>query len=689
MSAANEGDAVALIAGVTLGGRRGIAMMQNSGLGNAVSPLTSLTWTFRLPQLLIVTWRGQPGVPDEPQHALMGPITPAMLDTMEIPWEMFPTDVDAIGPALDRATAHMEATGRPYALVMQKGSVASYALKDGAGRLSSVSRSAPSSPIEADARPSRHEALLHVVTNTPVDSTVVFASTGFCGRELYAIDDRPNQLYMVGSMGCVTPFALGFALARPDLQVLAIDGDGAALMRMGAFATLGAYGPPNLTHVLLDNGAHESTGGQATVSRGVSFAAVASACGYAAAVEVVTHRDARRLPRRPDFHGRALRTRFDPHRDAGRPASAHHDAGRREASLDDAHRFATERRLMLLLNPGPVTLTERVRHSLLQPDLCHRESEFYDLQDEARARLLEVYALDPTQWSAVLITGSGTAAVESMIAALVPDGGKLLIVENGMYGERIAQIAGQYRIAHEGARHDWMDAVDLQRIAVLLDADGTFTHVALIHHETTTGRLNDLEGLAAICRERGVRLLIDGVSSFGAEAIAFDDDCVDAEAGAASKCLHGVPGVSFVIVRRSARPQATSRTYNLDFVRLARLQDQRNTPFTAAVHVYYAMVEALREFEEEGGREARHARYAALAAQARAGLAERGIHGVLPAGQSSVVLRAYSLASGLAYPRLHDGLKSRGFVIYAGQGGLSATLFRISTMGAVTGADVE
>ena len=103
-------------------------MMQNSGLGNAVSPLTSLTWTFRLPQLLIVTWRGQPGVADEPQHALMGPVTPAMLDTMEIPWELFPTEADAIGPALDRATAHMDSTGRPYALVMQKGSVAPYKL---------------------------------------------------------------------------------------------------------------------------------------------------------------------------------------------------------------------------------------------------------------------------------------------------------------------------------------------------------------------------------------------------------------------------------------------------------------------------------------------------------------------------------------------------------------------------------
>src|SRR6202035_1436354 len=130
VSMANEGDAVALIAGIAIAGDaagrhgRGITMMQNSGLGNAVSPLTSLTWTFRLPQLLIVTWRAQPGVPDEPQHALMGPITPKMLETMEIPWELFPSEIGAVGSALDRATAYMDDTGRPYAFLMQKGSVA-------------------------------------------------------------------------------------------------------------------------------------------------------------------------------------------------------------------------------------------------------------------------------------------------------------------------------------------------------------------------------------------------------------------------------------------------------------------------------------------------------------------------------------------------------------------------------------
>ena len=287
VSMANEGDAVALVAGATLGGRRGVSMMQNSGLGNAVSPLTSLTWTFKLPQLLIVTWRAQPGVHDEPQHALMGPITPQMLETMEIPWELFPSETAAIGPALDRAVAYMDSTGRPYALVMQKGTVAPYALKAG---VAPAARSRSEATLESlrlapASRASRQDALKEVIARTPVGSTAVLATTGFCGRELYAIDDRPNQLYMVGSMGCVTPLALGLALARPDLRVVALDGDGAALMRLGAFATVGTYGPRNLLHLLLDNGVHDSTGGQATVSAGVSFAQIAAACGYASSLE--------------------------------------------------------------------------------------------------------------------------------------------------------------------------------------------------------------------------------------------------------------------------------------------------------------------------------------------------------------------------------------------------------------------
>ncbi|OXI67061.1 2-aminoethylphosphonate aminotransferase [Burkholderia sp. AU28863] len=343
---------------------------------------------------------------------------------------------------------------------------------------------------------------------------------------------------------------------------------------------------------------------------------------------------------------------------------------------------------MLLLNPGPVTLTERVRRSLLQPDLCHREGEFFDLQDEARARLVAAYELDPAEWAAVLMTGSGTAAVESMIAALVPQDGKLLVIENGVYGERITQIATQYGIAHDVLKHEWMQAPDLAQIAAKLDAGG-YSHVAVIHHETTTGRLNDLDAIAEVCRARGVKMLVDGVSSFGAEAIDFAGGVIDAVAATANKCLHGVPGAAFVIVRRSALVKAASRTYYLDLGRLAKLQDQRNTPFTPSVHAYYALVEALREFDEAGGWRARHAHYKALADQAQAGLAARGMPLVLPEGASSVVLRAYRLPQGVTYEALHDGLKARGFVIYAGQGGLSKELFRISTMGAIQAADVE
>lgn len=283
VSAANEGDAVALAAGQALAGKRAVAMMQSSGLGNAVSPLTSLTWTFRLPILLIVSGRGTADVADEPQHELMGQIVSDLLDTMQIPWEVFPDDAEAIDAALERAETHMTETGRPYALVMKKSTVAPAELKStrppSQSRGAITFRPAPGKPADKPGV-NRRDALAHVLTNSDNEQTVIIASTGYTGQELYALADRPGHLYMVGSMGCASSLAMGLALARPDLRVICIDGDGAALMRMGAMATLAAYGPTNLVHLLLDNGMYESTGGQATVSAGLSFAAIAAGAGY-------------------------------------------------------------------------------------------------------------------------------------------------------------------------------------------------------------------------------------------------------------------------------------------------------------------------------------------------------------------------------------------------------------------------
>ena len=280
ISSANEGDAVAAATGAALGGHRSVAMMQNSGLGNAVSPLSSLNHVFRIPVLLIITLRGEPGKPDEPQHELMGQITPDLLETLQIPWAWFPDRKTDVESTLNEAVAHMDSTGRPYALIMKKGSVAPYPLT----RVSEFKNPVASRNRDVDTQesgtPSRHDVLQELVTHTDISDTVLIASTGFSGRELYAIDDRPNQLYMVGSMGCASSLGLGLSMVRPDKKIVVIDGDGAALMRMGNMATVGAYAEHNFYHLLLDNHAHESTGGQATVSSAVDFPAIAAACGY-------------------------------------------------------------------------------------------------------------------------------------------------------------------------------------------------------------------------------------------------------------------------------------------------------------------------------------------------------------------------------------------------------------------------
>lgn len=276
VGAANEGEAVAIAAGAELGGVRGVAIFQNSGLGNAVSPLTSLTHVFQIPILLISTLRGQPGGPsDEPQHSLMGGITTRLFELMDIPWEYFPDNVMDIGSSLDRAIRYMDEARRPYAFVMRKGTVEPWDL-----RTPPMPREISESHCRYQpAQGTRHDMLKAIQAQLD-DGDIVIATTGYTGRELFALGDRPNQFYMVGSMGCASSFGLGLALAQPSRRVIVIDGDGAALMRLGALPTLGYERPPNLLHILLDNQVHESTGAQSTVSHSIDFCRIASACGY-------------------------------------------------------------------------------------------------------------------------------------------------------------------------------------------------------------------------------------------------------------------------------------------------------------------------------------------------------------------------------------------------------------------------
>jgi phosphonopyruvate decarboxylase len=280
VGAANEGDAIAVAAGAELAGQRGVVMFQNSGFGNTVNPLTSLTHTFRIPVLIIVTLRGEPGGPaDEPQHELMGRITSDLLELLGIAWDWFPTEEDAIEPVLERAVATMDNEQRSFALIMRKGSVAPHELQ-----CAPVAQPPAPRIFDAVSPTARRTDMLRAVQAGVDRDTIVIATTGYTGRELYALDDRPGQFYMVGSMGCAVSLGLGIALVCPDRRIVVLDGDGALLMRLGALAMLGFERPPNLVHVLFDNGIHESTGGQTTLSTTVDFCAVAAACGYPSVV---------------------------------------------------------------------------------------------------------------------------------------------------------------------------------------------------------------------------------------------------------------------------------------------------------------------------------------------------------------------------------------------------------------------
>ena len=276
VGAASEGEAVAIAAGAWLAGRGTVVTCQNSGLGNCINPLTSLNYPFRIPTLLVTTWRGQPGLEDEPQHELMGRITQSILETIDIPWRSFPKSEDDIEPALREADETMATTGLPFAMVMEKGSVADEELAETTpasmdiGLFERLETGRP--------RPRRAAVLERFLAGIP-DQAAVIATTGKCGRELFTLDDRKQHLYQVGSMGCASAMGLGVAL-NADRPVAVLDGDGAALMKMGSLATIGACRPRNLLHIILDNGSHDSTGGQPTVSATVDFASVAVACGY-------------------------------------------------------------------------------------------------------------------------------------------------------------------------------------------------------------------------------------------------------------------------------------------------------------------------------------------------------------------------------------------------------------------------
>ena len=273
--AANEGGAVALAAGYHLAtGKTGCVYMQNSGEGNAVNPLLSLidADVYRMPLLLVIGWRGEPGVHDEPQHVKQGKVTLSLLDAMGIPYAVLDENWEQ---QTDEAQRVIQETNGIYALIVRKGTFEEYKLQN---------------QVASDWALGREEAIKIVVDKLREDDIVV-STTGMISRELFEYREAKHQghahdFLTVGSMGHASQIALGIALQKPNRRVIVFDGDGAAIMHMGGMAIIGDYAPKNLVHIVFNNGAHDSVGGQPTVGQKIDVEAIAKAVGYADVITV-------------------------------------------------------------------------------------------------------------------------------------------------------------------------------------------------------------------------------------------------------------------------------------------------------------------------------------------------------------------------------------------------------------------
>jgi phosphonopyruvate decarboxylase len=269
---ANEGGAVALCAGYHLAtGKIGMVYMQNSGQGNAVNPLLSLMDkdVYNMPVLLMIGWRGEPGKHDEPQHVKQGKVTVTLLDTLGIPYIVLPDTLDVAQPAVEALISDMKSSLTPHAIVIRKGTFEPYKLLTKKTSTFEMTR----------------EDAVQLVADSLGERDVIVSTTGMTSRELFEYREakglgHAKDFLTVGSMGHSSQIALGIALAQPDREVYCLDGDGAVIMHMGSLAIIAQQNPQNLKHIVINNGAHDSVGGQPTVALEIDLPSIARSCGY-------------------------------------------------------------------------------------------------------------------------------------------------------------------------------------------------------------------------------------------------------------------------------------------------------------------------------------------------------------------------------------------------------------------------
>lgn len=353
----------------------------------------------------------------------------------------------------------------------------------------------------------------------------------------------------------------------------------------------------------------------------------------------------------------------------------------------------------LLLTPGPLTTSKTVKQSMLR-DYCTWDREYNDLVTEIRRRLVRLATVNSQSnasgaYTSVLMQGSGTFAVEATIGSVIPPAGRLLVVNNGAYGQRMAQIAARLKIDVVELAHTEVEPADPARVEQALRQDPRITHVALVHCETTTGMLNPAAEVGRIARRHGKIFILDAMSSFGGIPFTIEEVGAHYLVSSANKCIQGVPGFGVVIADRAELEKTAgwARSLSLDLFDQWREMETKGGKwrYTSPTHVVRAFATALDELDAEGGVPARHKRYCENHRVLVEGMQRLGFRPLLAPEHRSPIITSFLYpddAPSFSFQTLYDALKQRGFVIYPGKISQAET-FRIGTIGHVFPRDFE
>jgi 2-aminoethylphosphonate-pyruvate transaminase len=346
---------------------------------------------------------------------------------------------------------------------------------------------------------------------------------------------------------------------------------------------------------------------------------------------------------------------------------------------------------LTLLCPGPVTSSPRVKRALAQADISHRDRAFVDLLAQTVSRLRQVAGA--SDHDVLIIGGGATAATEAALATFIGANERLLVISNGAFGERIAEMAQCLGVPMSHLRYDWGEPIVLEQLQGMLDGDPRIKAVAMVHHETSVGRLNPINEVGRLLAPRHIRYFVDIVSSLGGEEFDMVRSRATVAIGSANKCLHGVAGAAFVITRKEVWDETAHvrpRSMYLDLRRYrAYIKDLGQTPFTPPVPAVAALEAALHELEDQGGVPARRAHYEVLNARLRAGLLGLGLRIRNDGPNSAASLTVATLPAGVTFDDFYRDLRNRGFLVYKGKGPVSHDSFLVANMGDVDIAVID